>query len=92
MTEHAEALTRLTGTQNVYLGHTKNLELGILENMGTFLCENKYQISELQGLRKQIFRKTWENKGAGLNILWTFTTKRFGKWTRRHSSGQRLNF
>lgn len=58
MTEHAEALTRLTGTQRVYLGHTKNSELSILENMGTFLCESKDQISELQGLRKQIFRKT----------------------------------
>ena len=58
MTEHAEALTRLTGTQRVYFGHTKNSELSILENMGIFLCENKDQISELQGLRKQIFRKS----------------------------------
>ena len=57
MTEQAEALIRLRGTWAAYLWHTKNLEQSILDKIGIFLCENKNQISELQGLRKRFSEK-----------------------------------
>ena len=51
MTEASNLLTRLKGSKQVYLRHMKNMKQSILDEIGTFSCENEEQISKLTGLK-----------------------------------------
>ena len=52
MTEASNLLSRLKGSKLVYLRHMKNMERSILDEIGTFSCENEEQIRKLTGLKK----------------------------------------
>ena len=51
MTEASNLLPRLKGSKQVYLRHMKNMKQSILDEIGTFSCENEEQISKLTGLK-----------------------------------------
>ena len=57
MTEASNLLTRLKGSKWVYLRHMKNMERSILDEIGTFSCENEEQITKLTVVKNGLFEK-----------------------------------
>ena len=57
MTETSNLLTRLNGIKRFYLRHMKNMDRSILDEIGTFSCENEEQITKLTGLKNVILEK-----------------------------------
>ena len=57
MTEASNLLTRLKSSNRVYLRHMKNMKRSILDEIGTFSCENEEQITKLTGLKNVLLEK-----------------------------------
>ena len=57
MTEASNLLTRLKGSKRVYLRHMKNMERSILDEIGTFPCENEEHITKITGLKNGLLEK-----------------------------------
>ena len=69
MTEASNLLTRLKGSKRVYLRHMKNMKRSILDEIGTFSCENEKQISKLTGLKNGLLEKIDKVKEIDQKIL-----------------------
>ena len=69
MTEASNLLTRLKGSKRVYLRHMKNMERSILDEIGTFSCENEEQITRLTGLKDGLLEKTDKVKEIDQGII-----------------------
>ena len=69
MTEASNLLTRLKGSKWVYLRHMKNMERSILDEIGTFSCENEEQITRLTGLKDGLLEKTDKVKEIDQRII-----------------------
>ena len=64
-----EDLARLRGTRGVYLRHVENMERSILDNIGTFSCENEDHISELNALKNGFTEKLQKIKELDEKLL-----------------------
>ena len=69
MTEASNLLTRLKGSKRVYLRHMKNMERSILDEIGTFSCENEEQTTKLTGLKNGLLEKIDKVKEIDQKIL-----------------------
>ena len=69
MTEASNLLTRLKGSKRVYLRHMKNMKRSILDEIGTFSCENEKQISKLIRLKNGLLEKIDKVKEIYQKIL-----------------------
>ena len=69
MTEASYLLTRLKGSKQVYLRYMENMEWSILDEIGTFSCENEEQISRLTGLKNGLLEKIDKVKKIDQKIL-----------------------
>ena len=69
MTEASNLLTRLKGSERVYLRHMKNMERSILDKIGTLSCKNEEQISKLTGLKNGLLGKIDKVKEIDQKIL-----------------------
>ena len=69
MTETSNLLTRLNGIKRFYLRHTKNMDRSILDEIGTFSCENEEQITKLTGLKNVILEKIDKVKEIDQKVL-----------------------
>ena len=69
MTEASNLLTRLKGSKRVYLRHMKNMKRSILDEIGTFSCENEKQISKLTRLKNGLLEKIDKVKEIYQKIL-----------------------
>ena len=69
MTEASNLLTRLKGSKRVYLRHMKNMERSILDEIGTFSCENEEQTIKLTGLKNGLLEKIDKVKEIDQKIL-----------------------
>ena len=69
MTEASNLLTRLKGSKWVYLRHMKNMERSILDEIGTFSCENEEQTTKLTGLKNGLLEKIDKVKEIDQKIL-----------------------
>ena len=69
MTETSNLLTRLKGSKRVYLRHMKKMERSILDEIGTFSCENEEQITRLTGLKDGLLEKTDKVKEIDQRII-----------------------
>ena len=69
MTEGSNLLTRLKGSERVYLRHMKNMERIILDEIGTLSCKNEEHISKLTGLKNGLSGKIDKVKEIDQKIL-----------------------
>ena len=69
MTVASNLLTRLKGSKRVYLRHMENMERSILDEIGTFSCENEEQIAKLTGLKNGLLEKINKVKEIDQKIL-----------------------
>ena len=69
MTETSNLLTRLNGIKRFYLRHMKNMDRNILDEIGTFSCENEEQIIKLTGLKNVILEKIDKVKEIDQKVL-----------------------
>ena len=93
MTEASNLLIRLKGSKRVYLRHMKNMERSILDEIGTFSCENEEEITKLTGLKNGLLEKIDKVKEIDQSkTTWYFTTGRVGKRAREYFSFRRPKF
>ena len=69
MTEVSNLLTRLKSNKQVYWRHKENMERRILNEIGTFSCENEEQITKLTGLKNGLLEKIDKVKEIDQKIL-----------------------
>ena len=69
MTEASNLLTRLKGSNRVYLRRMKNMERSILDEIGPFSCKNEKQITKLTGLKNGLLEKIDKVKEIDQKIL-----------------------
>ena len=67
MTETSNLLTRLKGSEQVYLRHMKNMERSILNEIGTFSCENEEQTTKLIGLENRLLERIDRDSSTSLS-------------------------
>ena len=69
MSKASNLLTGLKGSKQVYFRRMKNMERRILDEIGSFSCENEEQISKLTGLKNGLLEKINKVKEIDQKIL-----------------------